>query len=207
MSCKYVIGSGATLDHALAAWRECDPQANLQAVPVDPNIGRLALEAILDALALEGASAFVAIGPEHLNFRRLAVVDALRRRGLPMPPLLSRSALVADGAAIGENCWIGPGAIVQHGCSIGDNVVIGAGAILGAGASVGASCWIDDGVVAGRDAKLGAHVTLGIGVFVAHGVRIADQCVIDRPGRVEANVTGKTFLHASHDGPIVVAGA
>lgn len=195
------------LDNAIAAWRESEPALDLRAVTVDPQASRDAVAAALDGLDFGGATAFVAIDAQHLNFRRLALADALHQRGVAMPPLVSRHALVSEGAALGDNCWVGAGAIIQHGCAIGRNVVVGAGAIAGAGASVGQSSWIDDGVVVGRDARIGAHVTLGLGVVVGHGVRIADHCVIDRPGRVEKDVASRTFLHASHDGPIVIVGA
>lgn len=206
MSCKYVVGNGLTLDWAMAAWRECAPALDVQAVAVDPQAGRDAIAAVLDTLTGEGASAFVAIDAQHLNFHRLHWVDALRQRGLPMPPLLGRGALVADGVDIGENCWIGAGAVLEPGSSVAGNVVIGARAIVGAGASVAQSCWIDAGVVVGREAKLGAHVTLGLGVLVGHRVRIADHCVIDRAGRIDHDLAGRTFVYASHDGPIVIAG-
>lgn len=206
MSCKYVVGSGPMLDIAMAAWREAAPEIELCQVAIDLHAGRAAVEAALDALELKGASAFVAVDAQFLNFHRLELVDALQQRGVSLPPLVSPSALVSAGVAFEDNCWIGPGAIVQHGCRIGRNTVIGAGAILGAGAAVGQSSWIDDGVVVGRNARVGAHVTLGLGAAVNHGVAIADHVVIDKPGRVETDVAAKTFLHASHDGPIVVVG-
>jgi len=206
LSCKYVIGSGPTLAHAVAAWREHDPGQRLHEVAVEPGAGRAALAAVLDALDFADADAFVAIDAQHLNFHRLALVDALHERGVAMPPLVAASALVNVAVTPGENSWIGPGAIVQHGCSIAGNVVIGAGAIVGAGAAIGASSWIDDGVVIGRAATIGAHVSLGLGVLVGHGVRIAEYCVIDRAGRIDKDVPARTFLHASHAGPIVIVG-
>ena len=206
MSCKYVIGSGPTLANATAAWRERDPQQHLQEVPIEPGAGLAALAAVLDALDLADADAFVAIDAQHLNFHRLSVVDALRERGVAMPPLVAASAQLSAGVVPGENGWIGPGAIVQHGCSIGRNVVLGAGAIVGAGAASGASSWIDDGVVIGRAATVGTHVSLGLGVLIGHGVRIADYCVVDRAGRIDKDMASRTFLHASHAGPIVIVG-
>lgn len=206
MSCKYVVGNGPMLDRALAAWRECEPAMDLRPVTVDLNAGREALAAVLDTLGQPDATAFVALDEQHLNFNRLALLEALEERGLPMPPLVGPGVLASTGVVLGENCWIGPGAMLQHGCAIGRNAVVGAGVIVGAGACVGQSSWLDDGVVIGRDAKVGAHVTLGLGVLVGRGVRVADHCVIDRPGRIEKDVPGRTFLHASHDGPIFIVG-
>jgi carbonic anhydrase/acetyltransferase-like protein (isoleucine patch superfamily) len=196
-----VLGSGILLDSAMAAWRAVEPALELCPVALDPQGGPAALAA-LDALDLAGATAFVALDARFLNFRRLEIVDALRARGVAMPPLLE-----SDGAAPGDNSWIGQGAIVQHGARIGANVHIGAGAIIGAGAVIGDSAWIDDGVVIGREAQIGAHATLGLGVIVAHGVGIGAMCVIDKPGRIEADIAARTFIHASHDRPMVVTGS
>ena len=205
MSCKLVVGAGPLLDQAMAAWREREPGLDLRRIEVDPDAGRDALAAALDVIE-DGASAFVAIDHRHLNFRRLALVEMLRERGIPMMPLIEAGALLAAGVEVGANGWAGPGAIVRHGCVIGENVVLGAGVIVGAGASIAASCWIGDGVVIGGHAGISAHVTLGLGVQVGQGVRIAECCVIDRPGRIEKDIAGRTFVHASHDGPIFIAG-
>jgi UDP-3-O-[3-hydroxymyristoyl] glucosamine N-acyltransferase len=194
------------LDGAVAAWRELDPALELRAVSVDPKGDRQTLAATLDALELAGASAFVAIDAQFLNFRRLELVQALQERGVAMPALVSPAAAVSAGVEIGDNSWIGPRAILQHGSCVGHNTVVGAGTIVGIGASIGHSSWLDDGVVLGRGTKVGAHVTLGLGVQVTHGVAIADLCVIDRPGRIEKDMGTRTFLHASHDGPIVIVG-
>lgn len=211
MHCKYVLGSGILLDSAMAAWRAIEPALELRPVALDPQAGPAALAAALDALDLAGATAFVAFDARFLNFRRQEIVDALRARGVAMPPLLDRAALVSDvvteAAAPGSNTWIGQGAIVQHGARIGANVHIGAGAIIGAGTVIGDSAWIDDGVVIGREAQIGAHATLGLGTIVAHGVGIGAMCVIDKPGRIEADIVARTFIQASHDRPMVVTGA
>lgn len=207
MSCKYVVGSGIFLSSAMAAWRELAPTMNLHPVPLEPDASQADISSMLDALDLTDATAFVAGDARFLNFRRLEVVEALRLRGVPMPQLVSRSAIVAEGMTIGDNVWIGQGAIVQYGSQVGRNVRIGAGAIVGAGAVIGDSVWIDDGVVIGREAKIGTHATLGLGVIVAHGVDVGALCVIDKPGRIETDLAARTFIHSSHDRPLVVTGA
>lgn len=205
MNCKYVVGSGILLDSAMAAWRELAPALELRAVSIDPQAGQAAA-AVLDALDLANATAFVAVDARFLNFRRLELVKALQQRGVPMPPLVSRAALVSESVAIGDSSWVGQGAIIQHGCRIGANVVIGAGAIVGAGTEIRDSAWIDDGVTVGREARIGANATLGLGVIVGHGVAIGDLSVVDKPGRIEADIAARTFIHASHANPMVVAG-
>jgi acyl-[acyl carrier protein]--UDP-N-acetylglucosamine O-acyltransferase len=201
-----VVGSGILLHSAAAAWAELDPALELRTLAIDPQGGRAAWASALDSVELDGASAFVAVDAQFLNFRRLELVDMLRQRGVPMPPLVSSTAYVGAGIEIQENCWIGHGAIIQHGCRIGANVVIGAGAIVGAGTEIRDAAWIDEGVTVGREARIGANASLGLGVVIGHGVAVGDLSIIDKPGRIEADVAARTFIHASHANPIVVTG-
>ncbi len=207
MPCKFVVGTGAALDWAMAAWREADPALELVPVALAASADSAEVEAFFAGVDIGGATAFVTADARHLNFRRLERMGLFRMRGLAMPPLVCRGAIVAGDVKLGENSCVGAGAIVGQGCKVGFNTVIGAGARLGHGASVGNSCWIDDGVVLGRGARVSAHVTLGSGVLVDADVEIGKLCVIDRPGRVERDVAPKTFLHASHAHPIVIVGA
>jgi UDP-3-O-[3-hydroxymyristoyl] glucosamine N-acyltransferase len=207
---KYVVGSGRELQRAMAAWREAAPEFELRGVELDAKAGRgaleKALEAALDGVELAGATAFVAGDAHFLNFRRLELVDVLRERGVAMPPLVERGAIVGAGVEILENTWIGAGAIIQPGGRIGANAAIGAGAIVGGFAEIGESAFVDAGVTIGHGAKIGKQATLGLGVIVGHGVGIGELCVIDKPGRIDADVAAKTFIQSSHAHPMVIVG-
>jgi UDP-3-O-[3-hydroxymyristoyl] glucosamine N-acyltransferase len=207
LPCKFVVGTGAALDWAMAAWREVAPELELRPVLLASSADPAEVDALLADADLSGATAFVTADARFLNFRRLERMGLFRMRGLSMPPLVCRGAIVSAGAVIGENSYIGAGAIVGEGCKVGFNTVVGAGARIGHGSSIGNSCWIEDGVVVGRAARIGGHVTLGSGVIVGNEVEIGKLCVIDKPGKVEAKVAAKTFIHASHAHPMVITGA
>lgn len=207
MSCKYVVGSGLELQRALAAWREAAPGIELRPVELDARADQAAMQAALEALDLGDATAFVAGDAYFLNLHRLEMMSILRGRGIPMPALVERGAIVAAGVKILDNTWIGAGAVIQPGCRIGFNVVIGPGAVIGGFVQVGQSAFIDAGVTVGHGAKIGAKATLGMGVSVAHGVDIGTLCVIDKPMRVEKDVAAKTFIQSSHAHPMVMMGA
>ena len=207
MPCKHIIGCGDELARALAVWRVAEPAHDLHSLEIDPAGGEAAIAAALAGVDFTDASAFVAVDARYLNGLRLDVMASLRMRGIAMPALVEPGALVAAGVRVQDNCWIGAGAILQHGCRIGFNTVIGAGAIVGSGASVGHSCWLDDGVVIGRGAQIGAQVTLGLGVVVGHGRQVGKLCIVDKPGRIEADIAAKTFIHATHANPVVIVGA
>lgn len=207
MSCKYVVGHGLDLERAMAAWAALAPGTALHPVPLAPDADHVAMERALGSLDPEGATAFVAIGPHFLNFHRVEAMSLVRGRGLAMPPLVERGAIVADGVKLVDNTWIGAGAVVQPGCRIGFNVTIGAGTIVGAGVEIGQSAYLDAGVVVGHGARIGGKATIGMGVVIGHGVAIGKLCVIDRPGRIDANVADKTFIQTSHAQPMVIVGA
>jgi UDP-3-O-[3-hydroxymyristoyl] glucosamine N-acyltransferase len=200
------VGSAPEIERATAVWHALAPELELRPVEVDPEAGEATVAVVLDALDFSDATAFVAADARFLNLFRLDLMGSLRLRGIPMPALVERGAIVADDVRIADNCWIGAGAIIQPGCRIGFNAVLGAGAIVGSGASIGHSCWIDQGVVIGRSARVGAQVTLGLGVIVGHGVEIGKLCIVDQTGRIEKDLAAKTFIHASHRHPIVIVG-
>lgn len=210
MPCKYVIGSGRALRHALASWRALAPDLELREIDLGVAGSHEVLDKLLegfDATQRGATTAFVATDAQFLNFHRLELMGRVRACGIPMPALVERGALVGDGVRILDNTWISAGAILQGGCRIGFNAVIGPGALLCAGARVGQSAYIDAGVTIGQDARIGNQATLGMGVAIAHGVDVGSLCVIDRPGLVEADVAPKTFLQRSHAHPIVITGA
>jgi UDP-3-O-[3-hydroxymyristoyl] glucosamine N-acyltransferase len=201
-----VVGSGLDLQRAMAAWREAAPGLELRPVELPPKVDQAAMQAALGALDPADATAFVAADAYFLNFHRLELMSIVRGRGIVMPALVERGAIVGAGVKILDNTWIGAGAVIQPGCRIGFNVVIGPGAIIGGGAEIGQSAYIDAGVTVGHGARIGSKATLGLGVIIGHGVRIGALCVIDRPGRIEADVADKTFLQSSHAHPMVIVG-
>jgi UDP-3-O-[3-hydroxymyristoyl] glucosamine N-acyltransferase len=190
----------------MAAWRDVAPGLELRAVELEAKAGRASLEKALGALDLANATAFVAADAHFLNFLRLELTDVLRERSVAMPALVERGAIVGAGVEAGDNTWIAAGAIVQPGSRIGANVVIGPGAIVGGFAAIGDSAFVDAGVTIGHGAGIGNHVTLGLGVSVGHGVQIGELCVIDKPGRIDADVAAKTYIQASHAHPMVIVG-
>jgi acetyltransferase-like isoleucine patch superfamily enzyme len=191
----------------MAAWREAAPDVELRPVELDARADQAAMQAALGALDLQDATAFVAADAYFLNLHRLELMSILRGRGFPMPALVERGAIVAEGVKILDNSWIGAGTVIQPGCRIGFNVVIGPGAVIGGFGQIGQSAFIEAGVTVGHGVKIGAKATLGMGVSVAHGVEIGTLSVVDKPMRVEADIAAKTFIQSSHAHPMVMMGA
>jgi len=206
LPCKYVIGAGRELRRAVAAWRALDANLDVRAVEIPERADAAAMRAVVDALDRQEATAFVALDPRHLNFPRLELARVVAACGLSAPALVEGGAIVAAGVQLPDNAWIGAGAILQPECTVGANVVIGPGAIVGHGAVLGESAYVEAGVVIGHGAGIGVQATIGLGVTIGHGVQVGALCVIDRPGRIEADVAASTFIQTSHAHPIRIVG-
>ena len=191
---KYLIGTGVLLEWAMASWREVEPDTVLHPIDIGQDRDyRFDLSTLSDVRA-DAATAFVAWGPQFLNFRRLELMSELKGRGFKMPALICKGALLASGVSVGENCVIGAGSIIGSGCKIGFNSVIGAGCILGSAAQVASSVWISDGVQIGMQARIGANATIGSGVILSGGMNIGKQVVLDNPKLYSLSIQDKTFL-------------
>lgn len=208
MSCKYVIGSVPEVAWVAAAWREAAPGLEIVELALEGDDAAANAAAIGAALAGCGAddSAFVVCGNGRLNMQRLELMGMVKTRGIAMPPLLCRGAIVSASAAVSENCYVGAGAVIGPACRIGYNSVIGAGVLVGSGSSIGQSCYIDDGAQVGRGAAIAAHVSIGMGVIIGHGASVGKFSIVDKPGCYGSDIAAKTFIHASHARPIVVVG-
>lgn len=207
MPCKYVVGLGPELDWALAAWAEVAPTLTLHKLVLHQDTSYAFDLSVLDGMLTDGATAFVAMGPQFLNFRRFELMGIVKSLGFKMPPLVCPGAVVTATAKLGENSFIGAGALVGVGAEIGFNCVVGAGAHIGAGTKIGHSAWLAPGVLVGSACTVGAHATLDMGVLVPDGLHVGKQCVLQKPGRLVADVAAKTFHLASFADPVVVYGS
>lgn len=201
---KYVVGSGALLDWALASWTEIAPEIKLHRVEITQDDDyRFELQA-LDSVSPDQATAFVVWSSQFLNFRRLELMGELKSRGFKLPSLICRGAIVSPTASLGENCSVGSGAVVESGCKIGFNSRIGASALIGTGTSLGSSTWVGDGVQIGAKVRIGANATVGSGVILDDELVLGRQCILDIHGRRSMPVADKTFITASFPRGVVV---
>lgn len=207
MPCKYVVGAGPELDWALAAWAEVEPTLVLHRIALQQDASYAFDLSVLDDIPLDDATAFVALGHQFLNFRRFELMALVKSLGFKMPPLVCPGAMVAATAKLGENSFIGAGALVGVGADIGFNCVVGAGAQVGAGTKLGSSVWLAAGVLLGTGCSVGAHAILDMGMLVSDGVQLGKQCVLQKPGRVAADVAAKTFHLASFASSVMVWGS
>lgn len=201
---KYIVGSGAMLQWAVSAWTEAEPGIHMHAIDVGQDSDYRFDLAALDGLSPSNCTAFVAWGPQFLNFRRLELMGELKSRGMRMPPLVCRGAIVAASAVLGENCLVGSGTVVGEGVRLGFNTQVGSRCLVGHGARLGTSVWLADGVQVGTDCSIGANSTLGAGVLLDDGVAVGRQCILDLPGLRRTALLDKTFFTAAFPQGVVV---
>ena len=206
---KLIIGRGRLLAAAAAAWRELLPGARVEVVEIVEDANYSFDLTPLDAVTRAGAggSAFVALGPQFLNFRRFELMAVLKERGLRTPPLIEPGARVSADAVVGDCSWIGAGAFLGAGARIGYASYIGAGCLVGAGSAIGNSVWVERGVIVGDECRVGNNTILGRGVILDDGVEVGRLCVLDRPARHDRDVVPRTFIRQDFDQPLFIVGA
>lgn len=85
-------------------------------------------------------------------------------------PGIHPTAVVADGATVGENVYVGPQCVIEPGAEIGNNTVLVAG------------CYVGHDVVLGQDCMLRPHVSIRERSCVGDRVIIHDGSVIGSDG-------------------------
>jgi UDP-3-O-[3-hydroxymyristoyl] glucosamine N-acyltransferase len=153
---------------------------------------------------------------KHPRIAFVAAANALHPEPRPEPGV-HPTAIVADGAEIGEDASIGPYAVIEADVVLGPRVVVGAGCVLCAGSRVGADSrlWprvvLYPGVAIGERAIVHAGVVLGADGFgyvdVPEGKRKFPQLgrlVIEDDVEIGAN---STIDRAALDATVVHSGA
>jgi UDP-3-O-[3-hydroxymyristoyl] glucosamine N-acyltransferase len=193
MRFKVLVGQSPWLEMAADDWALVLPDTVLHCVEItlDEQYGYDLRE--LDKFSPENSTAFVAWGPDFLNFQRLELVGELKKRGFKMPPLIHPRAVLSPSVQCQENVWIQALAVIGPKVQIGMNACVGVGSCVGAFNQIGRSVWIGDNASLGAWVKVDAHAVVGQRVEVAERVRIGRQACIEVPQRIEHDWPEKSF--------------
>lgn len=124
-----------------------------------------------------------AIGTPALKRRCTEMIEARKGR---FARLVHRSALVADGAELGEGVIVCPNAVVSVDTRVGRHVGINLAATVDHDAQVGdwtqinCHCDLTAGVQIGQEVFFGSRVTLFPGVRVGDRAHLGGGCVVTR---------------------------
>ncbi len=204
MSYKFIIGEGRHLEYAFELWSEVDPQGKYKCVDLKQDKSYRYDYGFLSDMDPKEATAFVAVGPDFMNLRRLELMGMLKSLGFKMPSLISKSTALSDSSSIGENTLIGPGAIIEPGVVIGFNSYIGAGALVGFNSVVGTSVWIDPRVIIGAKCVVKNFSLFRSGANVRDSCKIGKNVEIGVNQLVNKDVFDNTFFMPGFKGPAVI---
>jgi sugar O-acyltransferase (sialic acid O-acetyltransferase NeuD family) len=139
----------------------------------------------LSRFAGEYAALAIAVGDAAIRMRLVQMGQA---RGILMPNIVHRTAVISPFAtlgtacvvfaqavinpdtALGNGCIVNTGATVDHDCSIGDGVHVCPGAHLAGDVRVGNHSWIGIGASVKQGISIGCNVTVGAGAVVVADV-------------------------------------
>jgi hypothetical protein len=202
---KVILGHSPWLDVAIEDWQQVNP--DLQIHRVEIVLDRHYAYAIPQLAELDPTitTAFVAWGPEFLNFQRLELMNELKKRGYKMPPLLHPRALISSSATFQENSWVQALAVIGPCVKIGLNVHVGFSTRVGAHGLLGKHAWIGQDVRIGTGARVESYAVIGDNVVVGDGIRIGRQAVIETAGLISIDWPDRAFRlrHSGLEGEII----
>jgi UDP-3-O-[3-hydroxymyristoyl] glucosamine N-acyltransferase len=94
------------------------------------------------------------------------VQELFYQQPLPRGPFRYPTAVVAEDAVLGPDCYIGPGVVIEAGCRLGRNVRILANSTIYPGVVIGDDTLIHSNCVIREYCELGARVILQNGVVI-----------------------------------------
>ena len=121
-------------------------------------------------------------------FLRRACHESLVARGGKFITLVHPTAVLADGAKLGEGVIVCPHALISANAQIGDgsaiyyHTTVDHDSVVGRWCQISAHCDITGGAVIGQEVFLGSHAS------ILPGVRVADKAVIGAGAVVTADV-------------------
>ena len=89
---------------------------------------------------------------------------------IAFPPGIHATAVIADGARVGKDAYIGPHCVIEAGATLGDRIVLVA------------ACYIGQGCQVGDDCRFYPHVSLREHTRVGHRVILHNGAVIGSDG-------------------------
>ena len=157
-----------------------------------------------------GRTAVLVENPQAAFAKVLEIIAEEKR-----PPFrgIHATAVVADGARIGERVSIGPYSVIEAGCVIGDRAEIGAQCVIGPRSSLGADSKLHPHVTVREDVEIGTRVIIHSGAVIGSdgfgyvtvdrvhrkipqigGVRIGDDVEIGANVAIDRATVGHTVI-------------
>jgi len=117
---------------------------------------------------------------------------------------IHKTAIIGDGAKIGQDVQIGPYAIIGSNVSIGRGTVIGPHAVIDGVTTIGEDCKIFAGASIGLPPQDLSYKEGQEGVIIGNRVTIREYCTIHRGSKEPMTIIGDdcffmNYVHIAHD--------
>jgi UDP-N-acetylbacillosamine N-acetyltransferase len=157
-------------------------------------VRRAGVKYLLVAFGDNAARLKSAAAAEELGFALATVIspsaDVAAGTAVGLGSVIASGAVVTPGVRLGANVIINTCASVDHHCVIGDGAHICPGVRLAGGVSVGRGAWVGIGATVIEDIKIGAGTVVGAGAVVVRDVP-ENTLVCGVPARVVRKLDGK----------------
>jgi sugar O-acyltransferase (sialic acid O-acetyltransferase NeuD family) len=127
--------------------------------------------------------------------KRAELYRRFRNDGHSFPPVIHATAIVSEGADIGDGAQILAGAIVQTGAWVGKNAIVNTRAVIEHDCSVGDHCHIAPGAIMCGGVTLGPEVHIGAGAIILQGRTIGRYGIVAAGAVVTKDIPEGGYWH------------
>lgn len=149
---------------------------------------------------------FIAIGYANLNALRKQKFLEAKQMGYNLATYIHPSAVVADNAKIGENCFIFEGAIIQPFVTIGDNVIIWEGSCVSHHSCIKNHCFLAPRVAMAGQITIDEETFIGTNASLKNGIKVGKRNVIGAGVSILKDTADNECYKASMPSPVPVDG-
>lgn len=156
----------------------------------------LGTDELLTDLFHQGISyGVIAVGSLGDPRPRIRIYETLKQKGLVLPNVIDKSAVLSKDILVGEGSFVGKGAIIGAGAVLGKGCIINTGAIIEHGSNIGDFVHIAPGCVLCGNVSVGDNTHIGAGTTVIQNITIGSNAMIGAGSLVLRNISSHTLAY------------
>lgn len=156
----------------------------------------LGTDELLTDLFHQGISyGVIAVGSLGDPRPRIRIYETLKQKGLVLPNVIDKSAVLSKDISMGEGSFVGKGAIIGAGAVLGKGCIINTGAIIEHGSNIGDFVHIAPGCVLCGNVSVGDNTHIGAGTTIIQNITIGSNAMIGAGSLVLRNISSHTLVY------------